>query len=546
MKHVRGLWLGLLFAACVARLWLMALPSSFWVDETVTAFVVGHPHDPSLAVAPQVPDSLYYWLPRAAIAIAGPSEIVYRMPSILAMLAAIWIVARLAARLIHRDAAWFAAFACLGLRGIDYFAVDARPYGLGMAVAAAAAWFLVRWLDTARWADALGFALCAALVWRVHLVYWPFYLMLALYAGVRLFHRETPVDWCRAVIVFAAVGVALLPVALNALALERQAKAHVIVSPPSWRDFLHLLRYNLVLIAFAGAWLVSRIPYFHRSPVQLSESAARAEQASNPGALWADRLSSRHTLPEARPSAAGAATREADPLACGPGGAVWPRPGQSSPAAALIFAWWLIPPTILYLFSIATGESVYLTRYLSLALPGAALAATWAAARFLPSRYWHGAAALAGIGALVLLGQWDQPWPPHEKSDWRSAAAAINQAETAADVPVICPSPFIEARPGVWRPGYPLPGFLYAHLAYYPLRTKPLLFPFADSPQAESYAVRLLAGRLIASRAFLIYGGSSAVRFWQKWFAARPELSRWTVRRDEFGDIYLARFQAGR
>jgi hypothetical protein len=510
MKRARGLWLGLLFAASVARLWLMALPSSFWVDETVTAFVVGHPHDPSLAVAPQVPDSLYYWLPRAAIAIAGPSEIVYRIPSILAMLAAIWIVARLAARLIHRDAAWFAAFACLGLRGIDYFAVDARPYGLGMAVAAAAAWFLVRWLDTARWPDALGFALCAALVWRVHLVYWPFYLVLALYAALRLFRRETPLDWRGAVIVFAAVGMALLPVALDALALERQAKAHVIVSPPSWRDFLHLLRYNLVLIAFAGAWLVARILYFRRSPVQLS------------------------------------AARGAGPLACGPGGALWARPGQSSPAAALIFAWWLIPPTILYLFSIATGESVYLTRYLSLALPGAALAATWAAARFLPSRYWYAAAALAGIGALVLLGQWDQAWPPHEKSDWRGAAAAINRVETAADVPVICPSPFIEARPGVWRPGYPLPGFLYAHLAYYPLRTKPLLFPFADSPQAEAYAAQLLAGRLTASRVFLIYGGSSAVRFWQKWFAARPELSGWKNRRYEAGDIYVAHFWAGR
>ena len=111
MKPARSVWLGLLFAVCVARLWLTALPSSFWVDETVTAFVVERPHDPSLAAAPQVPASIYYWLPRIAVWLGGASEVVYRIPSVLAMLAAIWIVARLAARLIHPQAGWFAAFA---------------------------------------------------------------------------------------------------------------------------------------------------------------------------------------------------------------------------------------------------------------------------------------------------------------------------------------------------------------------------------------------------------------------------------------------------
>ncbi len=59
-------WLALLltvFAACIVRLWLVPLPSSFWVDELVTAFVVAHPNHPSLTVAPQVPASIYYWMP---------------------------------------------------------------------------------------------------------------------------------------------------------------------------------------------------------------------------------------------------------------------------------------------------------------------------------------------------------------------------------------------------------------------------------------------------------------------------------------------------
>src|SRR5208282_1346188 len=148
------LWLVL--AVAITRLWLMPLPSSFWVDEMVTAFVVHHgPADPSLAVAPQVPQSIYYRLPQASEALLGFSEISYRLPSIFAMAIAVLLIARLAARLIHPQAGWFAAFACLGLRGMNTAAADARPYALGMCVAAAAMLFLVRWLDSADWRDAL-------------------------------------------------------------------------------------------------------------------------------------------------------------------------------------------------------------------------------------------------------------------------------------------------------------------------------------------------------------------------------------------------------
>src|ERR1051325_6444861 len=98
-----------LLLLCIARLWLMPLPSSFWVDEMVTAFVVRFgPTHLSLAVAPQVPASIYYVLPRAAGALFGFSEIAYRLPSVLAMAIALFLIARLAARLICPEAAWFA------------------------------------------------------------------------------------------------------------------------------------------------------------------------------------------------------------------------------------------------------------------------------------------------------------------------------------------------------------------------------------------------------------------------------------------------------
>src|ERR1700751_3737027 len=97
-----------------------------------TVFVVQHGGShPSLAVAPQVPDSIYYRIPQLSQSLFGFSEISYRIPSVLLMGIAIFLIARLAARLINPQAAWFAVFACLSMRGFNDQAADARPYALG-------------------------------------------------------------------------------------------------------------------------------------------------------------------------------------------------------------------------------------------------------------------------------------------------------------------------------------------------------------------------------------------------------------------------------
>lgn len=60
----------------------------------------------------------------------------------------------------------------------------------------------------------------------------------------------------------------------------------------------------------------------------------------------------------------------------------WPRVPAAAAGESLImiFSWWLCDPFSLYEFSCLTGDSVFLSRYLYLALPGVALSATLAAA----------------------------------------------------------------------------------------------------------------------------------------------------------------------
>jgi hypothetical protein len=320
-ERTLNMLLGLLLAVLIARLWLMPLPSSFWVDEMATVFVVHHgPHDPSFAVAPQVPNSIYYRLPQAAEALLGFSEISYRLPSVLLMGMALLLIARLATRLIAPEAAWFAVFGCLSLRGFNDQAADARPYALGTCLAAASLLFLIRWLDLAHWWDAALFIICAAVLWRVHLLFWPFYIVLALYALIRLLRHETRNGWFPTLVIFALLGSALIPVFLDALHLFRQATAHVIVALPTFRDLRVSLKLGLILICGMGAFVLSR---WYRWP----RVSARAVTSS----------------------------------------------------VALITAWWLIQALALFAVSRITGSSMFVARYLYIGLPGAVLAATLAA-----------------------------------------------------------------------------------------------------------------------------------------------------------------------
>jgi hypothetical protein len=473
----------LLLAACIARLWLVPVTSSYWVDELVTVFVVKHPGHASFAVAPQVPESIYYWLPRISAALFGQSEAAYRIPSLLAMAAALWFMARIAARTIHPRASWFAVFTALSIGGIDYFAVDARPYGLGILAASACMYFLIRWLDSARWADAILFAVCVAAVWWDQLMFWPFYPVIAVYFMVRAVKRETPVRTVQGAIVGVCLLAALVPRALAALALARAASAHSFAALPTFHTFEHELHWNIPVLCAAAIWLLTRF-----APPRLQV----------PRSLW-----------------------------------------------VLLVTWWLCQPVTLAIYSHVTGNGVYVGRYFSTMLPAVALLATLAVAHWMPPHRWNLAAACMALAALITQGHPRSLIWRHDISDWRSANEETNRFAPDASVPVIVVSPFIEGRAPAWRPDYPLPGFLYAHLEGYPVKGRLLLFPYTgpEDPDARQYAESLLRSQQLSSH-WAIYGQIPG-HDWERWFAGRPEFAGWHHVAKKFGDVVVVEFTGG-
>ena len=492
-KNSLNLLLTATLAVIVIRFWLMPMPSSFWVDEMGTVFVVHHgASDPSLRAAPQVADSIYYALPALAEKLLGFSEISYRLFSLLAMGGSLFVIARIASRCIHPEAAWFAVFACLSSRNFNYQAADARPYALGTFILSCAVYLLIRWLDSGRARDAALFAAPAILLWWVHLIFWPFYLIFGIYAGVRIFVRETAAGWAQILVTFTVVGAGILPVALRALSLLHAAASHVIVAPPVLADLSLQLKIAMLTGLCSVAFLLGR--YFH-----------------------------------------------------------WEFPQPVSVATlALAAGWWLIDPVAVYGFSRLTANSIFVPRYMFLAIPGVSLAATLILAMTVPANLWKKCALGLGIAVLVFGGHWGHFWLPHQDSNWKAAAQTLKQWTADENVPVICPSPFIEARPPVWRPDYPVSGFLYSHLAVYPMSGHVIPFPFETSPEAESYAAGLSASTLSGSTLsagprFAIYGGDLSVKFWRKWFSSQPSLQDWSSRvLGTYGDVQVVVFEKRR
>jgi len=341
-------------------LWFPPLGSSLWLDETSTYWVIrdgflatlerGHRYSPS--------GTLYLAILYFVKAVAGSSEIALRLPSVVALLLAVVLLARLGSRLVDRETGLLAAL-IFATEGTVLVAVaDARPYALALLTVVGAIYCLVGWVRTgSRW-QALAYAVLASASAYLHRLFATMFVVHAFYVWQA--HRGGGGPSLRSISRLAGViALFLLPLAFDTLAFARRA------SELSWSGAPSVDALSIVILPPA---LVLGLVF------------ASVMALVTPGVHLASHRS-RDT------------------------------------ATTLFLVWALTPPFLLYLISLVSPAKPFLARYAMGAIPGLSLLVATLLRSVEPARMRR-MAALAILCAALLKSF----GVSRHFEDWRGAA----------------------------------------------------------------------------------------------------------------------------
>jgi 4-amino-4-deoxy-L-arabinose transferase-like glycosyltransferase len=366
-------------------LWILPLTSSFWLDETVTAWVVQGDFAQTLHRAfdfqPMFPT--YYVVAWLAREIGGMHEWVLRLPSVLAMAAATVLVARLGRRLFDRETGILAAIVFATSVHGAYTATDARPYALGILALVIASLLLIYWLDTGDVRAAAGCVIAAAAVVYVH-----YLLGVALIAHLVYAVRQRRKVGIPALLIaavgFLALLAPLIPWFLDtydrrsvlSLGLGSVGELAAAIAPPSIAAAL------LIGAFFVGRGLRIEAPDLH-------------------------------------------ATRE---------------------EVIFLGIWALCPPIALLAASHATGVGLFTPRYLSSTLPAISLLTAGAVRMIGPMQARRLIITAIVAVSIIVVGPFKHTDDFGSIEDWRGALATVRTSVNSSSTPVVMQSALIEGQ----------------------------------------------------------------------------------------------------
>jgi hypothetical protein len=476
---------------CALLLWGAPLPASFWIDETYTGWVLqgASPSETwERAVATQNSSPLYFLLlwPLAQL---GRAEALLRLPSVLCMALAAWLLHRVARRLLPREAALTAVLLFVVSDPVILQASNARGYALGMIGAVGATLFLLRGLEgrlLANGAAYVGLLLLAVyaqplfgLVGLAHLVF---------VARPPSSSAQRPGPAALAAIALAVIAGAA-PDAARVVAKVGGAAvggdAWVIAGP----SLLQLL--NGLLPLYTAVGVVA-------------------------GLLLAALLGCSFALRE-RPEAA-----------------------RSLPA---LTAWWLLPTLTLYLIASASFGT-FEPRYFLPAAAGLALAVAWGVAWLRDPRARR--LVVIAVVALAFANHLNTSLLAfrhgHHNQDLRGALAYADAATEGEQPVLVCSgagSGFVTLQTDPVLRGYAL-----APVACYPLESPARLAPMAiEGPTLTAHVEATLLPELREQKRFalLLDSTSGPAATTPAWLLGRLGPTGFTVTRRRFGvtTVYL-------
>lgn len=425
--------------------WFLAIRAPLWTDETVSYWQIAAGFKQTWARSLEgnyFPAYFYIlWLTKAVF---SAKELVLRIPSLLAMIAALYVFYRCARELFDWDVSLIATIVFVLPRWVAFAAIDVRPYAFALLVTNIAIFAFLRWTSTehTKWAVMVGIASGSVLYFH--------YLFATIVAGFAVYYLLTQRSWQTrrlrqtgiAVICFAVVIVPVLP----GLTYDFHTRtSHSFTEAPQFAPILLMMRGPRGQLLAAGGVLLL-VAIVRRVVVQNRELL-------NKGLLCAS-------------------------LA-------------------------LVPVLTLYLISIASLAHVFIPRYLLVAMPGIALCLGWLWG-LLHSRSLRATLCLA-FALVCVVHSYRSPRMHRHEFSWKQSLAFADSNAAADHAPVAVCSPIIESY-FLPMPAVPSESMLFAPLSYYEVNATVVPFPIYLNPEAEREGMRLVSQSAQRHGRFLVLG----------------------------------------
>jgi mannosyltransferase len=262
---------------------------ALWADELATWGMVTAPWSQTRQVLQHTDATLgaYYAIMHLWVSLLGASDVMLRLPSVLAMAASAGLTARLGTRLATPRVGLLSGLLFAVLPTTSRYAQEARPYALVVLVAVLCSLALVRVLDRPSLGRLLAYALATALLGLLHAIA---LLLIPAHALVVLAVRRSVMPrW------LVAAGVGMLPVLPVLYLASRQTAQVAWIGPPTSSS---LTAYPAMLLGSAvGAGMILALAMYAvstRHPAVLYTSWAVVPvvglfAASQLTALWLPR-----------------------------------------------------------------------------------------------------------------------------------------------------------------------------------------------------------------------------------------------------------------
>jgi mannosyltransferase len=245
---------GAALLAAIAN-WFVAIRAPLWFDEGISyAQISGGLSQIYARAGGSFPGYSYFlW---TYTQLFGTAEIVLRIPSIVAMLAATYVLYRCARELFFREAA-LVTTTVFALHPIVVFAsIDVRQYAFAILAVNIACWRLLIWCRTESLRNAMLFGASSALIFYFHTLFGIVLLPLTMYLLLEKRHRWKLVASQLAAAV-ATFAVLMVPIVPRLLHVSNNRVQHVFAAEPVFNDVLFTIGPDHLFLVLFGVLLLA-------------------------------------------------------------------------------------------------------------------------------------------------------------------------------------------------------------------------------------------------------------------------------------------------